>query len=490
VSTVVAFRREGAAESSHQVVVAIAIAVALFGPAMVLADGTYPQVGGGPGHLGVASGGGPADLSSPRFAGGPQMTWFFQAGVAVADFKVIGLTEYEDTPGHGCTGVVAVGECTGQVLWTGAVPAAIWGSWSSPSIDLDNRVVVVAMGDRVTGLALSDGHEAWHVTAASGNVFVNASPTIDQGVAYIVDFPNGGPSQLYAINTATGQVEWQAAPGTTYGANTVAVTPTRVLVVNFEGRFRTFDKLTGAPDVDVPISGNGFLGGVAAEPDAAYAVTYSFGGTEQTRLYKINPANGAVIWSAVAPRTDTIPVVTGNLVLVSGGDGYPMMNDGTDAPQMWAFDKATGQFLWSTPLAGGWTCQPVFANGIVYVPSLAMDDPPQTPMLYAFDVSKTPQDPGFLVASTPLIDSSVAVASGNVYGAGAGGLMAFGPTVKIPGDANHNAVTDVSDLLLVAASWGTTTGHPKYNPDCDFNTDGVIDTTDLLILADHWGKRA
>jgi outer membrane protein assembly factor BamB len=408
----------------------------------------------------------------------------------VADFKVIGLTEYQDNLNDWYTGVVAVGECSGQVLWTGTVPAAIYGSWSSPAIDLDNKVVVVAMGDRVTGLALADGHEVWHVTAGSGNFFVNASPTIDQGVAYITDFPNGGPSKLYAIDTVTGQVKWQAAPGTTYGANTVAVTATRVLIVNYEGRFRTFDKQTGAPDVDVLISSNSFLGGVAAEQGAAYAVTYSFGGTVQTRLYKIDPADGEVIWSAVAPRTDTIPVVTGNLVLVSGGDGYSIMNDETDAPQMWAVNNSDGQFLWSTPVAGGWACQPVFANGIVYVPSLALDDPPQTPMLYAFDVTKTPQEPGFLVASTGLIDSSVAVASGNVYGAGGGGLMAFGPAVKIPGDANHNAVADVSDLLLLAGSWGSTTGQPNYNPDCDFNGDGSVDAADVTILAQHWGTRA
>ena len=465
-----------------------AVAFASVVPGRVLAGGSYPQVGGGPGHLGVASGGGPADLSSPRFAAGPDLWWVNQSGVVVADGKVIGLTEYDDA-GDTYMGVVAVNEQNGQIVWTGTAPDLVWESWSSPAIDMDNGIVLVASADRVVGLDLADGHEVWHLLAKSGKGFVNASPTVEQGVAYIAEFGNG--STLYAVHTATGQVKWQAPAGYISGANTAALTSTRVLIVTSDGRFRTFDKQTGAADVNVSISGYGFFGGVAADDAAAYAVTYAFGPRNgaTTKVYKIDAASGAVIWSAKAPRTDTIPVVAGDLVLVSGGDGYQRMNDGTDQPQVWAFDKASGAFCWSTALAGGWTCQPVYADGVVYVPRLAgLQSPPMSGVLYAFDVTRTPQDAGFVVGTTDKIACGAAVANGNVYGTGLHGMFGFGPALTILGDINGDGHVDTADLLVLAAAWGSHVGDPNYRLACDLNGDGSVDVVDLLILADSWGR--
>jgi hypothetical protein len=61
--------------------------------------------------------------------------------------------------------------------------------------------------------------------------------------------------------------------------------------------------------------------------------------------------------------------------------------------------------------------------------------------------------------------------------------------VYLAGDANHNDIVDVSDLLAVAAAWGTSQADPMYNPSCDFNNDGLVDAADLLMLSNNWGKR-
>ncbi len=453
-------------------------------PFEALASGSYSQLGGGSGHLGVASGGGPTDLSSPRLVAGPDLWWINQSSVVVADKKVIGLTLVEDTVGYH-TGVVAVDDRLGTVLWTGAAPDLLWESWTTPAVDLVNRVVVVAQRNQVVGLDLADGHELWHITARTGKSFINASPAVDAGTAYISEF--GGNAMLYAIDTATGQIRWQTIVGYISGANTVALTTTRAVIVTSDGWFRTLNRTTGALDVSVRISQNGFFGGVAAEETAAYTVDFTFGGGEATRIFKVNPATGAVIWSTPAPRTDTIPVITDTLVLVSGGDGYPQMGDDTDDPGFWAFDKATGQLLWQTPLAGGWTCQPVAAGNIAYVPVLGQTGP-MSGALRAFDLTKTPSQPGFQVASTGQIACSVAVSDGNVYGTGPYGLVAFGPQPSMPGDFNGDGAIDVVDLLIFADSWSLTSTDEGFNPDCDFNHDGAIDIIDLLTFAEIWGQ--
>jgi len=53
------------------------------------------------------------------------------------------------------------------------------------------------------------------------------------------------------------------------------------------------------------------------------------------------------------------------------------------------------------------------------------------------------------------------------------------------GDATHNDMVDVSDLLALAQAWNSSQGDPRYNPSCDFNNDGLVDAADLLILSDN-----
>jgi hypothetical protein len=56
----------------------------------------------------------------------------------------------------------------------------------------------------------------------------------------------------------------------------------------------------------------------------------------------------------------------------------------------------------------------------------------------------------------------------------------------IPGDVDGDGHVDASDLLAVAAAFGSVAGGGNYNAACDFNGDSVIDVSDLLILAQNW----
>ena len=58
---------------------------------------------------------------------------------------------------------------------------------------------------------------------------------------------------------------------------------------------------------------------------------------------------------------------------------------------------------------------------------------------------------------------------------------------KIYGDANGDGAVDVADLLLVANSFGLSTGNPGFDSRCDFNGSGTVDVSDVLILAGTFG---
>jgi len=61
-------------------------------------------------------------------------------------------------------------------------------------------------------------------------------------------------------------------------------------------------------------------------------------------------------------------------------------------------------------------------------------------------------------------------------------------TVTIAGDVDGDNDVDSMDLFTLAAVYGTKTGDPLYNSECDFDDDGDIDSMDLFTLAANYGR--
>jgi hypothetical protein len=442
-------------------------------------------------------------MSSPRFSV-PGMSWVGQAGVVVGCGKVIGLASALNPQGQLSTAVVAVDERTGQVAWTAYAPLPFGTSWGRPSLDEQRGIVLVAEGNLLIGLNVVNGSQVWSLPAETGKYFVNTCPTVAEGVVYVVDYVDTNDyvstSKLYAVNVATGQLLWSANVGQTRGGCNPAVSGGKVMLATNEGRFLTFDTATHVAYPEPPLDDTayGFFGGVTAEGNSAYIVSFAFGADlGPTKLYKIDTstATPTVAWEAVAPRSDVMPLVIGNVVLVSGGDGFPKFRYTEyhiDWPSIWAFDKSTGQFLWKTETAGGWTSQPVYANGILYAVTQVGQYTGNTSSLYALDISQAPGDPAFVVANTSQIGNSVAVANGNVYGTNPTKLTAFGPAVTLAGDINGDGYVNVSDLQVLVAAWGSHAGplpSGNWNANADLNGDGFINVGDLQVLVANWGMQ-
>lgn len=68
-----------------------------------------------------------------------------------------------------------------------------------------------------------------------------------------------------------------------------------------------------------------------------------------------------------------------------------------------------------------------------------------------------------------------------------GWLFAIQPAAECPGDINGDGQTNLTDLAILLAAYGTQIGDPNYNPDADFEPDGDVDLADLASLLSDYG---
>src|SRR5712692_5248296 len=59
---------------------------------------------------------------------------------------------------------------------------------------------------------------------------------------------------------------------------------------------------------------------------------------------------------------------------------------------------------------------------------------------------------------------------------------------KVVGDVDNDGHVDITDLALVATSFGAAQGSSKWNSAADLNKDGRIDIADLSIVAAYFGS--
>jgi hypothetical protein len=61
--------------------------------------------------------------------------------------------------------------------------------------------------------------------------------------------------------------------------------------------------------------------------------------------------------------------------------------------------------------------------------------------------------------------------------------------VVMPGDANHDGVINVLDIVTMASRWGSRRGDQNYDPVVDWNNDGMITILDLVLCTSHYGEK-
>ena len=59
---------------------------------------------------------------------------------------------------------------------------------------------------------------------------------------------------------------------------------------------------------------------------------------------------------------------------------------------------------------------------------------------------------------------------------------------RIPGDVDGNGMVNMLDLYRIALHYGSTPGHPRWDPNCDVDGNNMINMLDLYVTAINFGK--
>ncbi len=428
-------------------------------------------------------------------------------GPVVYNGKVYAYARYYDESGHYTNSqVIAYDADTGETLWATPVEPAEWESWSSPTVDTKHDTVLIGSGKKVHALDANSGAEIW-ATQLDMNV-VNASvcvaTDIEHARAFITDYDDmfGGAGKFYGINLDAngpnnryepGEIVWSQVIGNTSG-NTAAYRNGIVYVAsvgNIQGTIRAFDA-TATNAVELWAVTNpdyeGFFGGVVITKEGfLYAATYDFWGEEDnSTLFKIDCADGNIVWTESTERTDTIPVVVGDRIYISGG-----INDSDSRQKLESYQDngSSASKLWETDanlFIGGYSNQPVYANGKLYVGATSQGGTTgEYDELYILDVLATPDDANFIIAhyTDKKCGNSPVVIYDSIYTMGYDGLLKFHQQGFL-GDISKDSEVDMNDAaeLLEDWLWDGAIGANR----ADLNLDGKVNFSDFALLANEW----
>ena len=415
--------------------------------------------------------------------------------------------------------VIAFNAATGVPLWTSLVDISTVGgwildSWSSPCFYPEENLVLIGSGKNVYALDADTGNKAW--TTVLAKPVVNASVCLATDLphprAFITDytdlFAGEIDGRIYCINLDAntpdnrydpGEIVWSDIIGSSSG-NTPAYRDGVVYVASLSEPNNPFS--SGDPNEPGTIHAynayasdavgklwqssdpnfEGFSGGLTVtKAGFLYAVNYDFYG--DSAFCKIDCATGNIVWITQAERSSSTPIVVGNKIYISSGlEGFG------SHPKLQAFEDLGNSVtkLWDANEIGGWSNQPAYANGKLYVGKLDFDE--QTFIssynnLYLVDVSYGPSDANFIVDHYTGCGSSPAVGLQSIYCLGSTGLYKF-HTPALLADVSKNNRVDVLDLALMAQKW--LYDGPIGVKRADLDLDGNVDLYDFALLNQQW----
>jgi outer membrane protein assembly factor BamB len=390
----------------------------------------------------------------------------------------------------------AFDRATGDLAWQSPIDDPNLSSWSTPALDDSRGLVVIASDNHFQGYDTSTGDSLWSITLDT--IVVNASPLIvtDLGRAYITTFQPFGVSQLVCVDVDAGATIWQVPIGPSSGS-TPAFEDGIVYVATSgpPGLVMAFDAAADDPPDPIWMTDNpeehGFFGGPAIADGSLFVASYNFnGGQLNSNLLKLDATTGDVLWSTPSGRTDSTPIPTGDRVILSTGlfgfgavPSVQLFTDLGDGAQLdWdsALDSWVdannngvinpGEFL----DIGNWNHQPIVIGDTLLVGSRTPggNEYDANGDLRLIDLTRTPDDPDFVIDHNATCGSTPALAGGDVYSVGVTGLHAFLATCEA--DCNADGSLNILDFVCFQGIF--TAG----DPGADCNADGALNILDFV----------
>ncbi|TWT45394.1 Outer membrane protein assembly factor BamB precursor [Phycisphaerae bacterium RAS1] len=453
---------------------------------------------------------GPRDLSSVDWCAtlNPDEEFVWRSSVVVGGCRAYAnVRVFDGDDVQSGNRLIALHRDDGQIKWRCELPPDVLDSISTPTISAAHELAILGIDQTLFAVDTHVGSIAWQRPLPRR--IVNASAAVSDNLkngetpanrVFITDYAPYSTGALYAVNLDAyhasknpfqpGEIAWSVTLAGSSGA-TPALDGSCVYVACTSGEIRAYDARDGSLEWAQPGLGpGGFFGGVGVSAGAVYAATYNFFGSQNnSRLYKLSSADGAIIWQTPCERTTSIPVVVDSRIYVSGGiNGFGSV----EKVQAFADGGTSATLLWDTaaiePTVGGWTHQPACADGLLYVgtPAPGGDWSPYV-QLAIIDTLKSPGDAGFIMAVHPGSGGSPALADGAAFSFGSGGLFALAGDPL--GDMNCDGAVDVLDINPFVLALFDPLAYDVLYPGCnmqnaDANGDEQVNVLDINAFVD------
>lgn len=259
------------------------------------------------------------------------------------------------------TGILHAVTPEGEELWTADLEVGAHGVHGTPAV-ADGTAFVGAYDGNLYAYDVESGRHSW--TAELGDA-IGASPAYIDGTVYITveyDDPDGN---LFAVDAATGEVEWVGTRPTDHPHSSPAIDPDigRTVVGSNDGILYAWEYPSGR------FAWRFETGGAIKGPIAIHEGAAIFGSWDHS-VYAVDLEDGIERWSY---ETDDMvmsaPAIDPNEgVVYAGGHDH----------RFYSLDVETGEKRWSRHTGGRITGAPTITAGTVLVGSY-------DGYLYAFD---------------------------------------------------------------------------------------------------------
>jgi outer membrane protein assembly factor BamB len=387
--------------------------------------GEWPQVGGGPDHVGMVE----AAIAPPL-----QVAWATPIGgtlalgtpVIAGDTVIVAST---DRAAGDAGGLTALDLANGRIRWRVTTPFPVT---AAPAVDRD--VVIATLGDgEVRAYALTDGTTLWQRSITQGVDSLAAAlwapPTIADGVVFAgvqgrfaaLDVATGEPSWttdqhpaepwlgslgapavsddvvlasfgrddgVTAFRASTGERLWQTTDVVAVNAAPVIVNGT-AFVASESGSMIALDVATGIRRWTTSIfSGEDWSYAITAAP--AYADGRLFVPTQWNAVVALDAATGAELWRVTTPGGPlelahyrsaqpgfaASPVVTGDIVWIGRPDGALVALATKDGHELWSTQLGAPMISAPAPAGNGLVVATYDGTVRVLVPTAVREPPP------------------------------------------------------------------------------------------------------------------
>lgn len=356
-----------------------------------------------------------------------------------------------------------------------------------------NATVYVGSNDgTLYAVDAATGNRQWSFD--TGTDTVTSSPTVRNGIVYVIASYEFNPNRVYAIDAATGQELWTFALGPR--VRVVPFSPTdssptvvggTVYVSSMDGKVYALDAATGSEEWAFD---TGFA--VYASPNVIKGTVYvtaAGDGLSGAQLYALDAATGSEEWTFDLRDTATASPT------VAGGTVYASKYDSDGNAKLYAVDATTGEQQWVSSIGAFVRTAPTVVNGTAYIGNLRGTAIDGTGKLVALDADNGSRQWTF--DGVDDTDSSPTVSDGVVYvGSDDGNLRAIdadtgterwsaptnGDVVSSPTVANGTVYVGSNDNRLYAVD--ADTGTERWS----VGTNGSVVSSPTVVATPTDGK--